>query len=251
MDRFRDKFRECDLLLIDDIQFLSRKEQTQEEFFHTFNELYNNNKQIVITSDRQPNKIAGLVDRLRSRFEMGLMADIQPPGLETKRLDFAKWVSIAMNLVEEDSGPVRSYVRTDNNLQLFSDIPKDDVNYKYIKAIKEKEIMNGVGEGKFLPEGSLTRAQAITIAVRALGLERLAPNPPFKTRFNDDSRIPAYAKKAIYIADQIGIAKGTPEGYIYPEEYLTKAEAATFINRFIIYLQENLKQDYRENILNY
>lgn len=84
MDRFRDKFRECDLLLIDDIQFLSRKEQTQEEFFHTFNELYNTNKQIVITADRPPNKIAGLVDRLKTRFEWGLMADIQPPGLETK-----------------------------------------------------------------------------------------------------------------------------------------------------------------------
>ncbi len=84
MDRFREKFRECDILLIDDVQFLSRKEQTQEEFFHTFNELHNNKKQIVLTSDRQPNKIAGLVDRLKSRFEWGLMADIQPPGLETK-----------------------------------------------------------------------------------------------------------------------------------------------------------------------
>ena len=84
MDRFRDIFRKCDVLLIDDIQFLSRKEQTQEELFHTFNELHAQNKQIVMTSDREPKKIAGLVDRLRSRFEMGLMADIQPPELETK-----------------------------------------------------------------------------------------------------------------------------------------------------------------------
>jgi len=84
MDRFREHFRECDILIIDDIQFLSGKEQTQEEFFHTFNELHQAKKQIIITSDRQPHKINGLVDRLRSRFEWGLMADIQPPQLETK-----------------------------------------------------------------------------------------------------------------------------------------------------------------------
>ncbi len=84
MDRFREHFRECDVLIIDDIQFLTGKEQTQEEFFHTFNELHQANKQIIITSDRHPNKISGLVDRLRSRFEWGLMADIQPPELETK-----------------------------------------------------------------------------------------------------------------------------------------------------------------------
>lgn len=84
MDRFREHFRECDILIIDDIQFLSGKEQTQEEFFHTFNELHQAKKQIIITSDRQPHKIKGLVDRLRSRFEWGLMADIQPPQLETK-----------------------------------------------------------------------------------------------------------------------------------------------------------------------
>ena len=84
MDRFREHFRECDILIIDDIQFLSGKEQTQEEFFHTFNELHQAKKQIIITSDRQPHKIRGLVDRLRSRFEWGLMADIQPPELETK-----------------------------------------------------------------------------------------------------------------------------------------------------------------------
>ena len=84
MHEFRNTFRECDLLLIDDIQFLGGKEKTQDEFFHTFNQLHSMGKQIILTSDKAPKKIAGLEDRLTSRFEWGLMADIQPPGLETK-----------------------------------------------------------------------------------------------------------------------------------------------------------------------
>ena len=84
MSKFHEKYRNCDILLIDDIQFIAGKDSTQEEFFHTFNNLYESNKQIILTSDRPPKDIQTLEDRLKTRFEWGLIADIQPPDIELR-----------------------------------------------------------------------------------------------------------------------------------------------------------------------
>lgn len=165
---FRNKYRSVDVLLIDDIQFLAGKEQTQEEFFHTFNALHEDYKQIVISSDRPPKEIPTLEDRLRSRFEWGLITDITPPDLETRiailrkkakaeGLDIPNEVMIYIanqidtNIRELEGALIRviaysSLINEDINVDLAADALKDIIATAKPKTITIQDIQVAVGQ---------------------------------------------------------------------------------------------------------
>jgi chromosomal replication initiator protein len=112
-EEFRNKYRNVDILLIDDIQFIAGKERTQEEFFHTFNELHDANKQIILSSDRPPKEIPTLEDRLRSRFEWGLIADIQVPDFETRMAILKKKADVEnLNVANEVMGYIATKIKS-------------------------------------------------------------------------------------------------------------------------------------------
>ncbi|SET14722.1 chromosomal replication initiator protein [Salinibacillus kushneri] len=165
---FRNKYRSVDILLIDDIQFLAGKESTQEEFFHTFNSLHEDNKQIVISSDRPPKEIPTLEDRLRSRFEWGLITDITPPDLETRiailrkkakaeGLDIPNEVmlyianQIDTNIRELEGALIRvvaysSLINQDIDASVAADALKDIIPSSKPKQITIQSIQETVGE---------------------------------------------------------------------------------------------------------
>ena len=147
MTKFREKYRNIDVLLIDDVQFIIGKESTQEEFFHTFNTLYEAKRQIVFTSDRPPKEMLRLDDRLKTRFEWGLLADIQPPDYET-RMAIIKNKSIRMGIelpefllqliAENITANVRQIEGTVNKIMAYQDLMGDTVDKDtVVRAVKD------------------------------------------------------------------------------------------------------------------
>jgi chromosomal replication initiator protein len=151
MEEFREKYRtNCDLLLIDDIQFISHKSRTQEEFFHTFNTLYESHRQIVITSDSYPQEIPELEDRLRTRFQWGLIADIQPPDIETRIAILQKKAEsagidipddVAMYIASAARSNVREIEGAMKRLAALSSMQGTPITLEFAKGVL-KEVMS-------------------------------------------------------------------------------------------------------------
>ncbi|PHS32938.1 MAG: hypothetical protein COA82_08795 [Alkaliphilus sp.] len=172
------------------------------------------------------------------------------PSLPMSRGDFARAVAVSMGLVPEEDPNKRQ--RTISTVEdRFLDVSKEQINHRYINIVNEINIMTGRGEGKFFPNETLTKAEAAIIMIRLLGLKDLAPLHPYSTGFRDDARIPIWAKDYVYVARELRLVNGTKENFFQPTKKISKAEAATMLTNLISYLQNDIRYDFREGILNY
>lgn len=169
------------------------------------------------------------------------------------RGDFARALANTMDIelpVEETTSSRRSRRNKEKEEEKlrYIDVPKTHRNYSYIEGVSNRNIMVGVGKGRFEADRELTKAEATTILIRLLGFQSLAPIGNYSTGFKDDSSIPYWAKDHVYMAKELNIVPRTE--YFYPNRPITKEETATLLVNFINYLQDQLKYDYRENVLN-
>ena len=199
MERFQEKYRKCDVLLIDDIQFLSNKEGIQEEFFHTFEALKGAGKQIILTADKHPKKIGGLEARLQSRFEWGLVADIQPPELETKIAIINKKCEINKVKISKD---IINYIATviDSNvreiegilskLHAYSQLMHIDIDLEFTKNVLKDQMNEN--------RANLTMETITEVVAKDLNIK------PSEIRSKGRSKNIVYARRiSIYICREL------------------------------------------------
>lgn len=175
------------------------------------------------------------------------------PEAPMTRAEFTRAVIRACN-IRTTTGTQKSPVtrrKQPQEVSPFKDVPTTDPDYQYIKEGLAKGIISGESKDLFKPKNPLTRAQAITILIRALGFTNKAPSPGYQTSFSDDDKIPYWAKDSIYVAREINIIEGDTYNRFNPNKVMTRAEASSMLVRFLEFLQKDLQKDYRENIMLY
>lgn len=157
------------------------------------------------------------------------------PDTGVTRGEFAKIMALLLKL------NVKEYIDNEVN---YKDVPVNNEYYKYIRALTEKGVVSGTGNSRFQPNAIISRAEAITMIINAIGFENRAPEAMPRLTFNDADKVPKWAIKYIYVANKIGIVNGNEMGQIMPDKKLTKAEIATICNRLITYITEELSEEY-------
>lgn len=194
------------------------------------------------------------INKLYSLDVFDQVKDFFVPDVPMSREEFTRAVIRASDIrpsQEEDDRRSSRRRRTEPEVSPFMDVSVEDKNYEYIKNGVEKGIIEGISEGRFGPEQYLTRAQAITVIIRALGFESKAPTPGYSTSFTDDRKIPSWAKDSIYVAKEIGLVQGDNLNRVNPNDTLTRAESSAMLVRFLEFLEGDLQRDYRDNIILY
>jgi len=176
------------------------------------------------------------------------------PDVPMTRGDFVRAVIKACNIRVTDTTNQRRTTRASKKTveqSPFADVAVSDPDYEIFKDAINKGIVEGVAAGIFGADEELTRAQAITILIRALGFENRAPNPGYIIPFADNYQIPAWSRDSIYVAREIGLIKGDAYNRVNPNKTMTRAEACAMLVAFLEFLQKDLQQDYRDNIILY
>jgi hypothetical protein len=196
---------------------------------------------------------------VRTLYSLEVLTDNEKtfnPEQYMKRSEFANAIILAGKEVPIDSSiapktSVQTSAKKTQSIRTFNDVPQDHQYFDQIESSFKRGFLNGKGEGNFKPDDYLTLAEAVTVFIRGLGLEAMAPKFGAVTTFKDNDAIPAYAQNAVNVAEQIGLVKGDEKGYLNPNTKLTNAKAAALLNRFIVYMRDGIRKDYRDKYLGF